>query len=63
DISFGLDLAGLHRILALCKDARKKRKIRFTFGQDIDPDWKGGTRCVCRGRTPYLNNYPMVTCE
>ncbi|KAJ7249734.1 PLU-1-like protein-domain-containing protein [Mycena haematopus] len=86
DVSYGLDLAGLHRILALRKgpvnekhaqklaaraarrrekelDARKKRKTRFTFGQDIDPDWKDGTRCICRGRTPYLVNYPMVTCE
>ncbi|KAJ7734042.1 jumonji superfamily protein [Mycena maculata] len=84
DVSFGLDLAGLHRILALKKgpvnerhatriaarrkekealQAKKKRKLRFTFGQDIDPDWKDGTRCICRGRTPYLFNYPPVTCE
>ncbi|KAJ6539749.1 PLU-1-like protein-domain-containing protein [Mycena capillaripes] len=84
DVSFGLDLAGLHRILALRKGpvndrhaqklaarqrekdlqaARRKRKPRFTFGQDIDPDWKDGTRCICRGRTPYLFNYPPVTCE
>ncbi|KAJ7682384.1 jumonji superfamily protein [Mycena polygramma] len=84
DVSFGLDLAGLHRILALRKGpvndrhaqklaarrrekeaqlARKKRKPRFTFGQDIDPDWKDGTRCICRGRTPYLLHYPPVTCE
>ncbi|KAJ7437136.1 jumonji superfamily protein [Mycena galericulata] len=84
DISFGLDLAGLHRILALRKgpvnakhaekmaarrkekellQAKKKRKLRFTFGQDTDSDWKDGTRCICRGRTPYLFNYPPVTCE
>ncbi|KAJ7693917.1 jumonji superfamily protein [Mycena rosella] len=84
DVSFGLDLAGLHRILALRKGpvnerhaqkmaarrkekelilAKKKRKLRFTFGQDIDPDWKDGTRCICRGRTPYLIGYPPVTCE
>ncbi|KAJ7098774.1 jumonji superfamily protein [Mycena belliarum] len=84
DVSFGLDLAGLHRILALRKGpvnerhaqkmaarrkekelliAKKRRKLRFTFGQDIDPDWKDGTRCICRGRTPYLFNYPPVTCE
>ncbi|KAJ7167585.1 jumonji superfamily protein [Mycena filopes] len=83
DVSFGLDLAGLHRILALRKGpindrhalklaarrrekellaARKKRRPRFTFGQDIDPDWRDGTRCICRGRTPYLLHYPMVTC-
>ncbi|KAF7321645.1 Jumonji superfamily protein [Mycena kentingensis (nom. inval.)] len=84
DESYGLDLAGLHRILALCKGPvserhaqklaarrrekelaleRKKRKIRFTFGQDTDNDWRDGTRCICRGRTPYLINYPAVTCD
>ncbi|KAF7332414.1 Jumonji superfamily protein [Mycena kentingensis (nom. inval.)] len=82
--SYGLDLAGLHRILALRKGPvserhaqklaarrrekelaleRKKRKIRFTFGQDTDNDWRDGTRCICRGRTPYLINYPAVTCD
>ncbi|KAJ6616266.1 PLU-1-like protein-domain-containing protein [Mycena sp. CBHHK59/15] len=84
EVSFGLDLAGLHRILALRKGpvnerhaqkmaarrkekevalAKKKRKPRFTFGQDIDPDWKDGTRCICRGRTHYLLHYPVVTCD
>jgi histone demethylase JARID1 len=84
EVSYGLDLAGLHRILAFRKGpvndrhaqklaarrkeqeiivAKKKRKPRFTFGQDIDPDWKDGTRCICRGRSPYLAHYPMVTCE
>ncbi|KAJ7129277.1 PLU-1-like protein-domain-containing protein [Mycena epipterygia] len=67
DVSFGLDLAGLHRILAHRKGplslAKKKQKPRFTFGQDIDADWRDGTRCICRGRTPYLLHYPPVTCE
>ncbi|KAK7062094.1 Jumonji superfamily protein [Favolaschia claudopus] len=84
DVSYGLDLAGLHRILAHRKGpvndrhaqklaarqrekdlmaARKRRKPRFTFGQDTDSNWKDGTRCICRGRTPYLLHYPMVTCE
>lgn len=66
DVSFGLDLAGLHRILAgrpALARARKRRRPRFTFGQDIDKDWADGTRCICRGRTPYLLNYPTVECE
>ncbi|CAK5275278.1 unnamed protein product [Mycena citricolor] len=84
DTSFGLELAGLHRILALRKgpvnerhaaklaarkrekelmQARKKRRVKFTFGQDVDVNWKDGTRCICRGRTPYLLNYPPVTCD
>ncbi|KIJ69805.1 hypothetical protein HYDPIDRAFT_164076 [Hydnomerulius pinastri MD-312] len=66
EISFGLDLAGLHRILAgqpAPVRVKKRRRPRFTFGQDIDKDWHDGTRCICRGRTPYLLNYPTVECE
>ncbi|KAJ7068692.1 PLU-1-like protein-domain-containing protein [Mycena amicta] len=84
EVSYGLDLAGLHRILALRKGpvserhaqklaarrkekeeklANKKRRLRFVFGQDVDSDWRDGTRCICRGRTPYLISYPPVTCE
>lgn len=66
EVSFGLDLAGLHRILAgrppLVRP-KKRRRPRFTFGQDIDADWSDRTRCICRGRTPYLLNYPTVECE
>jgi [histone H3]-trimethyl-L-lysine4 demethylase len=66
DVSFGLDLAGLHRIVAGQPTAirtKKRRRPKFTFGQDIDQDWIDNTRCICRGRTPYLLNYPTVTCE
>ncbi|ESK86819.1 rum1 [Moniliophthora roreri MCA 2997] len=63
DISFGLDLASLHRILAARPLKPKKKKAKVTFGQDIDPDWTDGTRCICRGRSHYLVNYPTVKCE
>lgn len=67
DVSFGLDLANLHRILAAGQPAhprpRKRRRPRFTFGQDVDHDWTDGTRCICRGRTMYLLNYPAVRCD
>ncbi|KAG9317792.1 PLU-1-like protein-domain-containing protein [Chiua virens] len=66
EVSFGLDLAGLHRILAgqpTPVRVRKRRRPRFTFGQDIDNDWADGTRCICRGRTQYLLSYPTVECE
>lgn len=66
EVSFGLDLAGLHRILAgqpVPVRMKKRRRPRFTFGQDVDKDWQDGTRCICRGRTSYLLNYPRVECE
>ncbi|KAF8914272.1 jumonji superfamily protein [Gymnopilus junonius] len=66
DISFGLDLAGLHRILAarpLQTRPKKRRKPRFTFGQDVDQDAKDGTRCICRGRNPFFLGIPAIECE
>lgn len=65
DVSFGLDLAGLHRILAGRPPLRnkKRRRPRFTFGQDRDKDWNDGTRCICRGLTSYLLGYETVKCE
>ncbi|EEB99279.1 hypothetical protein MPER_01070, partial [Moniliophthora perniciosa FA553] len=63
NISFGLDLASLHRILAPRPLKLKKKKAKVTFGQDIDPDWTDGTRCICRGRSHYLVNYPTIKCE
>ncbi|CCM06448.1 uncharacterized protein FIBRA_08712 [Fibroporia radiculosa] len=66
EVSFGLDLAGLHRILAgqpAPVRIKKRRRPKFTFGQDVDKDWLDGTRCICRGRTNYLLNYPTVECE
>lgn len=66
EVSFGLDLAGLHRILAgqpAPVRPKKRRRPKFVFGQDIDKDWMDGTRCICRGRTSYLLNYPTVECE
>ncbi|KAH6914792.1 PLU-1-like protein-domain-containing protein [Coprinopsis sp. MPI-PUGE-AT-0042] len=65
DVSYGLDLAGLHRILATrpaIAKPKKRRRPRFTFGQDIDKDWSDGTRCICRGVTGYLLNKPKVEC-
>ncbi|KAH9482356.1 Lysine-specific demethylase lid [Psilocybe cubensis] len=66
DISFGLDLAGLHRILAgrpPLTRPKKRRRPRFTFGQDIDADAPDHTRCICRGKNRYLMGYPTVECN
>jgi histone demethylase JARID1 len=65
-VSYGLDLAGLHRLLATTPPPlkhKKRRRPRLAFGQDYDKDWLDGTRCICRGRTDYLINYPKVQCE
>ncbi|VDC02178.1 unnamed protein product [Peniophora sp. CBMAI 1063] len=45
DVSLGLDLAGLHRLLARQPQttrAKKRRRPKFTFGQDEDQDWADG---------------------
>lgn len=53
EVSYGLDLAGLHRILASQPAPiriRKRRRPKFLLGPDIDPDAPDGTKCVCRGK-------------
>lgn len=66
DVSYGHDLSHLHRALANLTPAlqarRRRRSLKFTFGQDVDRDWVNGTRCICRGRVPYLRDYPTVQC-
>ncbi|GJJ07299.1 hypothetical protein Clacol_001499 [Clathrus columnatus] len=52
EVSYGLDLAGLHRILASQPapvKIRKRRRPKFLLGPDIDSDASDGCRCVCRG--------------
>lgn len=66
EMSFGLELASLHRVLAgqpVPVRLKKRRRPKFVFGQDVDKDWVDGTRCICRGRTQYLMHYPTVECE
>lgn len=66
EVSFGLDLAGLHRILAnrpAPTRLKKRRRPKFVFGQDVDRDWVDGTRCICRGQTPYLSGFALLECE
>jgi histone demethylase JARID1 len=76
DVSFGLDLAGLHRILAgrpltngnalsSGSSSRRSRRPKFTFVLDLDTDWTDATRCFCRGQSPsahYLLNSPAIAC-
>lgn len=66
EISFGLDLSSLHRSIAgqpTGNRVRKRRRPRFTFGPDLDDDWKDGTRCVCRGRARYPHEWGKLKCS
>ncbi|KZS97879.1 hypothetical protein SISNIDRAFT_449471 [Sistotremastrum niveocremeum HHB9708] len=66
EVSYGLDLAGLHRILAsqpAIFRPKKRRRPKFVFGSDVDKDWEDGTRCVCGGKKPEAAQYPKVECE
>ncbi|KAH7102961.1 PLU-1-like protein-domain-containing protein [Auriculariales sp. MPI-PUGE-AT-0066] len=55
DVSYGLDLAGLHRRIAgspvtIAPAARKKKKVKIHFAQDVnDKSEADGSRCLCRG--------------
>jgi [histone H3]-trimethyl-L-lysine4 demethylase len=51
EVSYGLDLAGLHRILASQPPPmrlKKRRRPKFLFRQDVDKDAADATRCICR---------------
>lgn len=63
NVSYGLDLAGLHRILAGQKKVLKKRKRpRFVFRQDQEPIAIDGTQCLCHG-APVLKPAVAVKCN
>lgn len=53
EVSYGLDLAGLHRMLASKHrppPPKKKRRVRLVFQPEVaNPDPADGTRCVCNG--------------
>ena len=66
EVSYGLDLAGLHRILASQPPPmrlKKRRRPKFLLGPDVDKDAPDGTRCVCRGACHPSHRYPTVQCD
>ncbi|KAF8528802.1 jumonji superfamily protein [Hysterangium stoloniferum] len=66
EVSYGLDLAGLHRILASQPPpmrVKKRRRPRFLLGPDIDKDAIDGSRCVCRGANRSTAQFPAIQCE
>jgi histone demethylase JARID1 len=65
EVSFGLDLASLHRVLAsqpASTVTRKRRRPKFTFTPDLDDDWSDGTRCICRGRISAVQDRTKIRC-
>ena len=66
EVSYGLDLAGLHRILASQPPPmrlKKRRRPKFLLGPDVDKDAPDGTRCVCRSQIHSSPQYPAIQCE
>ncbi|KIJ37372.1 hypothetical protein M422DRAFT_260033 [Sphaerobolus stellatus SS14] len=67
EVSYGLDLAGLHRILASQPPPmrlKKRRRPKFLLAPDICKEGKDGTRCVCRGlKCPQYPTVPCSTCK
>ena len=66
EVSYGLDLAGLHRILASQPPPmrlKKRRRPKFLLGPDVDKDAPDGSRCICRGTGHFTSQYPSVQCE
>ncbi|KAF8592639.1 hypothetical protein K439DRAFT_1378881 [Ramaria rubella] len=66
EVSYGLDLAGLHRILASQPPPmrlKKRRRPKFLLGPDVDKDALDGCRCVCRGIAHSSPQYPAIQCE
>lgn len=64
DVSFGFDLAGLHRRLAALPEHMPERKRRptFLFALLQDRSWTDGSRCVCRGRPSCALTRELVLC-
>jgi len=64
EVSYGLDLAGLHRILASQPASvrlKKRRRPKFLLGPDIIKEGVDGTRCTCLGNKCSVLP-PKITC-
>lgn len=67
DVSYGLDLAGLHRMLATKprpQPQKKKKRLRIMFQQDVaNPDPQDGTQCICRGTIRHPGRVQCIFCS
>ncbi|CAG7848720.1 Lysine-specific demethylase 5C; AltName: Full=Histone demethylase JARID1C; AltName: Full=Jumonji/ARID domain-containing protein 1C; AltName: Full=Protein SmcX [Serendipita indica DSM 11827] len=52
NVSYGLDLAGLHRILASQKRTKRRRRGKMVFKQENEKEAPDGTQCFCHGTPP-----------
>lgn len=65
DVSYGLDLAGVHQHLATQMSATKSKKRKrpaFFFAADTEES-ADGTHCVCGGHNPYYTHCRKVSCQ
>ncbi|KAF8504202.1 hypothetical protein JB92DRAFT_2968040 [Gautieria morchelliformis] len=66
EVSYGLDLAGLHRILASQPPPmrlKKRRRPKFLFRQDVNKDAADATRCICRNTGYTSPERSTVRCD
>jgi len=60
NVSYGLDLAGLHRILAgQRKSMKRRRRPKFIFRQDTEKVANDGTQCFCHGQPAVRPSIPV----
>ena len=63
NVSYGLDLAGLHRILAGQKKSQKRRKrAKVMLRQENEKVAPDGTQCFCHGQAPIYEGVLLVKC-
>jgi histone demethylase JARID1 len=63
NVSYGLDLAGLHRILAAVKKTQKRRKrAKMMLRQENEKVAPDGTQCFCHGQSPIYEGVILVKC-
>ncbi|EJD48519.1 hypothetical protein AURDEDRAFT_183424 [Auricularia subglabra TFB-10046 SS5] len=67
DVSYGLDLAGLHRILAGKPRPvmhKKRRRVKIVFQQDVgNPEPADGTQCLCKGTVRHPGRVQCTICS
>lgn len=63
NVSYGLDLAGLHRILATQKKVlRRRKRAKIVLKQESEKVAPDGTQCLCHGQ-PQFGDTTIIKCN